>query len=107
LFSTIVLILGVLLVVAGLVEIFRAGSPVPPAPTPTQAGAESFLSDLKESLAQLNTFLGQFQQKFRVGVLLLTFGVGLIGLAGYIESKKLKDDVNKATKTSAVVRLPA
>jgi hypothetical protein len=104
-FSTIVLIVGVVLIIAGLIEIVRAGSPVPPVVAPSQPGSESFLSDLKAALEQLNAFLGQFQQKFRIGVLLLTFGVGLVGLAGYIESKKLKDDVDKVKQNSAVVRL--
>lgn len=103
-FSTVVLVVGVLLIIAGLIQIFRAGSPVPPPPPEGQPGAESFLADLKAALAELNTYLGQFQQKFRIGVLLLTFGVGLVGLAGYIESKELKDDVDDAKKNAAVVR---
>ena len=99
---TIILVLGGLLILAGLVAIFT----VPrrePASLESRPGAESFLGDLRGVLEQLNSFLDRFEQRFRLGVLLVTLGAGLVGLAGYLEAKQAKDDAKDATKATAAL----
>lgn len=100
--SVAILILGAVLIVAGLVSIFTAPKPVRN-PDPNAAGTESVLGDLKEVIEQLNTLLDKFDQRLRLGVLLITLGVGLVGLAGYLEAKDAKDSSGDSAAAVAFV----
>jgi hypothetical protein len=95
-----ILILGAVLIIAGLIAIYTA--PKPALPT-EKTEREDF--DLAEILKELNALLDKFDQRLRLGVLLIVLGAGLVGLAGFIEAKQAKNDA-KDTAIIGHVRTP-
>jgi hypothetical protein len=98
----VILILGVVLIVAGLIALFTA-------PKPTVPGANQVIKEdantWAEILKELNSLLDKFDQRLRLGVLLVLLGTALVGLAGFIEAKQAKDATdNGGGSTSALVR---
>ncbi len=94
--SVAILIIGAVLIVAGLVAIFTA--PKPKAP---QVRSEGAGKEIAEALEQLNKLLDKFDKRLRLGVLLVLLGSGLVGLAGFVEAKDAKDDAKEASRTTA------
>jgi hypothetical protein len=94
--SLVILIIGAVLILAGLVSIFTAQKPT------VETRAEGF--DAAEVLKQLNALLDKFDQRLRLGVLLVTVGAALVGLAGYLEAKDVKGEVDDSAGSTALVR---
>lgn len=97
-----ILIVGVILIVAGLIAIFTAPKPKPPT-VQGGPGSEGVIQEIKEALDALGNLLDKFEQRLRLGVFLVIVGAGLIGLAGYVEAKQAKDDVKDATTASVAL----
>ena len=88
----ILVIAGVVVVLAGLVLIFTAQFQ---RPTPPKAQEDAF--SLDKVLEELNKLLGQLDQKFRIGVVVMAVGLALIGFGAYFEAHNAKDAADKAT----------
>ena len=99
-FTTILLIAGLLVMLAGVVLLFLA-TLQKPAPNPQ---TESVVKEIKEAIEAVNSYLDKFEQRFRVGVLLVTLGAAMVGLAAYFEAKQAKDDAKQATGAVLVRR---
>lgn len=98
-----ILILGGVLIVAGLIALFTAPKPtVERAKVVEKEDAQSWAEILKE----LNALLERFDQRLRLGVLLILLGAALVGLAGFIEAKQAKDEAGEdAAAAPALVRM--
>jgi sulfite exporter TauE/SafE len=100
-FTTVLLVAGLIFLAAGLGLILTAAFPRASKPEPK---AEGLLDEVAKVLEQFNKLLDKFEQRFRIGILLLAVGLALIGLAAFFEAKQAKDDAKDAKKaTSALV----
>ena len=102
--STVLLILGCVVTVAGLVLVVTASFQRPPAPPP--AGQEAFdAGQIKDIIEAFNKLLDKLEQRYRIGVTVMAIGLALIGLAAYLEASDAKDKAEEATAAVAVLRV--
>jgi uncharacterized membrane protein len=97
-FTTVLLIAGLVVIAAGIVLLFVATSQKPP----PNVKSESIVTELTDAIKALNDYLDKFEQKFRIGVLLVTIGAAMVGLAAYFEAKDAKDTATKAAPAALV-----
>ncbi len=95
-----IFIVGVLLVIAGLIALLTAPKPTVKTSGPGREGVK----DWAEVLKQLNALLDKFDARLRLGVLLIVFGVALIGVAGFVEAKQAKSDANGTAVEPTLLR---
>jgi uncharacterized membrane protein len=88
--STVLIIVGIVFVLAGLVVFLL------PAPAEAPA-AQGVVGDLAKVLEQMNTMFDKFDKRFRPGMFLMIVGLVLIGLGAYVEAKDAKDAAESAS----------
>lgn len=97
-----ILISGFVLMGAGLLLIFVVSFQKPPAvPDQKREGLGEIFDSVTKLINAYGDFLSKFNQRVRTGVLLVTLGAALVGLAAYLEAKDAHD---KAAHTSLVVQ---
>ena len=84
--STALLIVGILVTLVGLALVVTASFQRPRA---QEGGMEAF--DPKEIIDAFNKLLDKLEQRYRIGVTIMAFGLALIGIAAYLEAKDAKD----------------
>lgn len=92
--SAILVIAGIVLMAAGL--LFVALAPKPE----SLPEAQTALSDAAELVKQIAAFLDKFEQRFRVGITVMFFGLALVAGGIYLETKDAKDAAKDAKKTT-------
>src|SRR5690349_17682130 len=103
-FTTILLVVGLLFLLAGLVSVLLAGGAAPQAPAAAPPGQqEGLLEDIRQTIEAYNTFLGNFQQQLKIGVFLISVGLALVDIAAYFKAQDAKDQSDKAAQPTAIV----
>lgn len=90
--ATVLVIVGVLMTIAGAVSLLR------PPPT-TEDVAHGAISDVTELLEKIIELLDKFDKKYRVGLILIIVGVGLIGAGAFfasLDAKQAAEDSSTA-----------
>lgn len=99
---TALFIVGLVFLGAGLIALLLSARVKPEKVTPGQE--ENILQDLQKLIAEYNKLLGMFQERFRIGVLLITVGLSLISIAAYLQATDAKDAAEATTAAVVFVR---
>jgi hypothetical protein len=102
-FTTVLLIAGLLVMAAGIVLLFIATLAKPAPVAGGDVKRESIVKEITDAIKAINEYFDKFEQKFRIGVLLVTVGAAMVGLAGFFEAKQAKDDAKSAASAAAFV----
>jgi hypothetical protein len=83
--STAFFIVGLLITAAGAVMVFLARFQ-----RPTTGGTEEAF-DVGKVLEEFNKLLDKIEQQYRIGVVMMGFGLALVGVGAWLEAKDAKD----------------
>jgi hypothetical protein len=102
-FTTVLLIAGLLVMAAGIVLLFIATLAKPAQLQVAGVKPESIVKELTDAIKAINDYFDKFEQKFRIGVLLVTVGAAMVGLAAFFEAKQAKDDAKSASSAALIL----
>jgi hypothetical protein len=83
--STACFIVGLLITLAGVVMVFLARFQ-----RPTTADTEEAF-DVGKILEEFNELLDKIEKQYRIGVVMMGFGLALVGVGAWLEAKDAKD----------------
>jgi uncharacterized membrane protein len=89
---TVLFIVGLVLILAGLLLIVFAPRPK----LPESSGAEARALDPAEILKQVGVILDKLDKQYRIGAFVMLVGVALVSIAAYLEAQDAKDAAEQA-----------
>ena len=100
--STVFFIAGLVFAVAGLALVFMAQFSKDKV---TSGGPEAVGADIEKIIAEFNKLLDKLDQKYRIGVVVMGFGLCLLGVGVWLEAKDAQDAADAAEAATALIRL--
>jgi phospholipase/lecithinase/hemolysin len=89
--NAVLVIAGIVFMAAGLLFLVFAKRPAQ-----SLAVAQSAITDVAELIKQIGEFLDKFEERFRIGLAVMFFGLALVGAGVYLEANAAKDSAKDA-----------